>query len=235
MWVTWMGCFSHAPIREPGVCPDREPNPRPFPLWDNAHPTEPRQSEQAFSFLLSPQSGASRGPGGSIVGNWYELPSPNLPTLSIPFLTLAVALGLKLKPWDPGPRLLHFSLYTPPSGAKEWLAKGGGQLENKQVVRGLSDSGPCGLPEGTGMVGEEEEKIGGREWGKGRGFVTCHLLWLSPGRAKDQYKAAGACACSTSHAAPARVCPAPSPPGPPPPWLRASRPLSSLCCCSSQC
>ena len=43
------------------------------------------------------------------------------------------------------------------------------------------------------MVGEEEEEVGGRERGRGWSFVTCHLLWLSLGRAGDRYKAAGAC------------------------------------------
>ena len=83
--------------------------------------------------------------------------------------------------------------------------KGGGQLENKQVVRGSSDWSPRTLFEGPGMVGEEEEEeeVGGRERGRRRSFVTCHLLWLSLGRAGDRYKAAGACACSTSCALPA--------------------------------
>lgn len=51
------------------------------------------------------------------------------------------------------------------------------------------------------MVGEEEEEIGGREWGRGRGFVTCHLLRLSLGRAGDQYKAADACALHLTRSA----------------------------------
>ena len=53
------------------------------------------------------------------------------------------------------------------------------------------------------MVGEEEEEVGGSERGRGWSFVTCHLLWLSLGRAGDRYKAAGACVRSTSWAAPA--------------------------------
>lgn len=81
------------------------------------------------------------------------------------------------------------------------MVRGGGQLKNKQVVRGLSDWGRSSLPEGTEMVGEEEEEIGGREWGRGRGFVTCHLLRLSLGRAGDQYKAADACALHLTRSA----------------------------------
>ena len=53
------------------------------------------------------------------------------------------------------------------------------------------------------MVGEEEEEVGGRERGRGWSLVTCHLLWLSLGRAGDRYKAASACVRSTSWAAPA--------------------------------
>lgn len=56
--------------------------------------------------------------------------------------------------------------------------KGGGQLESKQVVRRLTGAH---IPY-PGMVGEEEEKVGGREGGRGRGFVTCHLLWLCLGQ-----------------------------------------------------
>lgn len=60
----------------------------------------------------------------------------------------------------------------PPPGVREWLVKGGDQLENKQVVRRLSDWSHVPYP---GMVGEEEEKVGGREGGRGGVLspVTC--------------------------------------------------------------
>ena len=40
---------SHTPLTgdlvcNPGMCPDRESNQRPFALWDGAQPTEPHQS-----------------------------------------------------------------------------------------------------------------------------------------------------------------------------------------------
>lgn len=119
---------------------------------------------------------------------------------SVPFLTLIVALRLNGEPGRPR----SWTPPTPPlpSGAREWLVEGVDHLENKQVVRGLSDGSPGTLQEGPGMVGEEEEEVGGKERGKGWSFVTCHLLAGSLGRAGDRYKAAGACDRSTSHAAP---------------------------------
>lgn len=127
------------------------------------------------------------------MGRWSggpeaELPGLNLAHFSVPLLTLAVALRLKLESWgarsQTAPPPQPHPSPTQPSGARKWLVKGGGQLENKQVVRGLSDWSPCTLPEGPGVVGEEEEEVRkGKERGRGWGFVTCHLLWLSLGRA----------------------------------------------------
>nr|XP_030698102.1 mucin-1 isoform X2 [Globicephala melas] len=126
------------------------------------------------------------------MGQWCGGPEDELPGLAVQDFDLAHFLcyfshlvccpEAKIGPWGPrsGSRLP-----PPPSGAREWLVKGGGQLENKQVVRGLSDWSPLTLFEGPGMVGEEEEEeeVGGRERGRRRSFVTCHLLWLSLGRA----------------------------------------------------
>ena len=37
-------CQNQGQTLNPGLCPDQEPNRRPFALWDNDQPTEPHQS-----------------------------------------------------------------------------------------------------------------------------------------------------------------------------------------------